>query len=1200
MYKLKSKFSILLAAAMLSACGGSNKEVLNDSVQTTIQEDIVAPKIKDISLPAIGNSIPKLYIESEPGAHVTVLANGKAATLGPAHIISRSGKAEIPLIAIFEEGEYDITVTVEDDSGNQTTYVNEIQFVLDRNIITPVLEFANVTNNKNPKIEVTAEPFSKIDFFVGIELQSTFIVDDQGKAEVNLENLTDGEYVLFARSVDSAGNTAESETRILTIDTVATAPVITSPALSKTNSPDIQIRGEAGSRVDFALNGETLESKTIDSSGIVSFKLTNLADGNHSYQVRVTDLAGNSASSGIQTITVDTAIAAPTLTFTALTNDTTPNVIVSGENSASVVLTVDGQALPAQTLVSGSATFTLPVQADGTHSLQATVTDAAGNTAASGVQTITIDSEIAVPTLSFGALTNTPTPDILVFGEAGASVVLAVDGQALPAQTIVSGSVTFTLPAQADGAHSLQATVTDAAGNTASSAAETIEIDSTIATPTLSFTALTNDTTPEVLVSGEEGASVVLSVNGSALPAQTITAGSASFTLPAQADGSYSLQASITDAAGNSASSTAETITIDSVIAAPTLTFTALTNDTTPTVIVSGEAGASVVLTVDGQALPVQTLISGSATFTLPAQTDGAHSLQATATDAAGNTAASSVQTITIQTDVAPYIVAFSPENNETNVLTDEVVGIEFSESINTATLNSSTFYLQDQSSNNVVSSVVYDTDTNIAMLLLNSNLGIHRTYTATAKSSIADLSGNTIGSDFSWSFSTGEGSFQAPTISNLIPASQFGYFQKDVFHFSNGDKLALVSVSDINGDATFQYKTYDSQTQAWSNFFTIDTFSGADLYFDADQSGDNVIAVYSNSNYATGLVKSTQYSNQTKTFSSAEIIDGVSNMSIMNDAIDVSINDSGKAVVIYASFQDGLARVSFYDANSGWSSPENISISTSFTDSDATFSIDLNNKGEAITAWYAANIDYSNPGLVKLYMSYFDGISWSPTSQLYSVDGGMMIASPDEVVGQIQAHITDSSYATVIYSDRVSDDIHSIFVDNAVVGLPEKVNSIRRWGNEEPENIFRSFLDESGKIEILFADPNVDNAVLYTEKLLNGSFSPEQIVATNYNAEFSNNNIYAAKDLVTGDMTLIIKRIESFTQIENFSYQRRINDAWTSETVFSTNDGSHDYYDLGIKLSIDQSTGHLFLTRSGGNFIGMDYSLDYIETVFK
>ncbi|MDC5629924.1 Ig-like domain-containing protein, partial [Acinetobacter baumannii] len=128
--------------------------------------------------------------------------------------------------------------------------------------------------------------------------------------------------------------------------------------------------------------------------------LPTLADGPHTITVTATDAAGN-VGNDTAVVTVDTT--APVVSFTdASTNDTTPALTGTIDDpTATVVVTVDGVDYPAVNNGDGTWTLadnTLPVLADGPHTVSVTATDVAGNVSTPVTGTVTVDA--TAPTLA--------------------------------------------------------------------------------------------------------------------------------------------------------------------------------------------------------------------------------------------------------------------------------------------------------------------------------------------------------------------------------------------------------------------------------------------------------------------------------------------------------------------------------------------------------------------------------------------------------------------------------------------------------------------------------------------------------------------------------------------------------------------------------------------------------------------------------
>ena len=179
----------------------------------------------------------------------------------------------------------------------------------------------------------------------------------------------------------------------------------------------------------------------------------------------------------------------PTAAITAgLANDTgssstdriTSNPTLTGNGAANAVVhfTVDGSAIAPTTTAdaSGAWSFTPTGLVNGSHTVVASETDAAGNTASTSL-TFTLDttapaitSRLANDTGSSSTDRITSDPTLTGGGAANAVVHFTVDGSAIaPTATAdASGAWSFTPTALGNGSHTVVASETDAAGNTAS------------------------------------------------------------------------------------------------------------------------------------------------------------------------------------------------------------------------------------------------------------------------------------------------------------------------------------------------------------------------------------------------------------------------------------------------------------------------------------------------------------------------------------------------------------------------------------------------------------------------------------------------------------------------------------------------------------------------------------------------------------
>ncbi|MGL5375737.1 MAG: retention module-containing protein, partial [Aeromonas veronii] len=365
------------------------------------------------------------------------------------------------------------------------------------------------------------------------------------------------------------------------------------------------------------------------------------------------------------------------------TNDTTPTLTGTTDAPAGSTVTLlvtdaNGNQQTLTAIVTPSGTFTVDVVtplAEGSYTVTATVTDPAGNT---GTATDNGSVDVTAPTITVDAPDNTTdtTPNITGTTNAapGSTVTLVVTDANGTQQTLTatvqpggSYSVDVTTPL-AEGSYKVDASVTDPAGNT-DTATDNGSVDVTAPVITVDAPDNTNDTTPTITGTTDAPVSstvtlVVTDANGNQ---QTLTATvqpgggySVDVTTPL-AEGSYKVDASVTDPAGNTGSATdngsVDTVApelgidLDPIVVGDDNTVNKAEADDKASVTLSGtvsgdaKVGDTITLTLgDGSKLTTQVVVLGNgqlgfSTSTTADKLVGGSSINAeiTVTDAAGN-----------------------------------------------------------------------------------------------------------------------------------------------------------------------------------------------------------------------------------------------------------------------------------------------------------------------------------------------------------------------------------------------------------------------------------------------------------------------------------------------------------------------------------------------------------------------------------
>ncbi|MFP5220493.1 MAG: Ig-like domain repeat protein [Actinomycetes bacterium] len=485
----------------------------------------------------------------------------------------------------------------------------------------------------------------------------------------------DGTYTLVVRAVDAAGNLSDPATSMFVLDTAdPAAPVVSAPTgPSNDRSWSVSWTGESGTTATCVLRVGSTVVETV--SGCLSghtFTLSG-ADGTYSVDVSLTDAAGNTSTSGSASYLLDTTVPAPPVVSAPAGPSSSRSWAVtwSGESGTTATCVLRHGSTVVETVAGclSGHTFTLS-GADGTYSVDVTLTDVAGNTSAAGTASYLLDTTApAAPVVSAPA---GPSSDrswtVTWTGEAGPTATCALRLGTTTVET-VSGCLsghTFTLSG-ADGTYSVRVTLTDAAGNTSTAGTASYLLDTTApAAPAVTAAAgPSSDRAWSVAWSGESGttASCVLRYGGTVVETVAGCLSGHIFTLSGT-DGTYSVDVTLTDAAGNtSAADTASYVLDTAAPAAPVLTATAgPSNVRSWTVTWTGESGTAATCVLRYGSTVVQTVsgcLSGH-TFALTGA-DGTYSVSVTLTDAAGNLSSAGTASYLLDTTAPSAPVVSAP-----------------------------------------------------------------------------------------------------------------------------------------------------------------------------------------------------------------------------------------------------------------------------------------------------------------------------------------------------------------------------------------------------------------------------------------------------------------------------------------------------------------------------------------------------------
>ncbi len=342
----------------------------------------------------------------------------------------------------FSLGETTVTCTATDNAGNEATSNFKVTVV--DTTAPAIAEHDDITG-----VEATGPGGARVTYNgpTATDLVDTNVNVSCTPASGALFPL--GETTVTCTATDNAGNEATSNFKVTVVDTTA-------PQLNLPENKAVEATGPDGAAVTFARTADDTVDGPVTVNCFVGDTAVDSGDtfalGTTTVDCSATDAAGNTARDSFTVKVVDTT--APTLNLPAnITQEATgPNGnVVSFTATANDV--VDNNVTVNCTPASGS-TFAIT-----TTTVDCSATDAAGN-ATNGSFTVKVQDTLVPTNIQFGS--NINDGDSFYFGNVPASPTCTATDSGSGLQSCV-----VSVYSTAVGTHTLTATATDKAGNTA-------------------------------------------------------------------------------------------------------------------------------------------------------------------------------------------------------------------------------------------------------------------------------------------------------------------------------------------------------------------------------------------------------------------------------------------------------------------------------------------------------------------------------------------------------------------------------------------------------------------------------------------------------------------------------------------------------------------------------------------------------------
>jgi hypothetical protein len=424
----------------------------------------------------------------------------------------------------------------------------------------------------------------------------------------------------------------------------------------------------------------------------------------------------------------------------------------------------------------------------------------------------------------------------------------------------------------------------------------------------------------------------------------------------------------------------------------------------------------------------------------------------------------------------APTVTAVSPLSGAVGVARDSVIKGTLSSALFSPSIVANSLTL----SPSAIGTVALDASTKSVTLTPASNLKILTTYSATLSEDISNLTGDLMGANYNWSFTTEDGDWGT---AELIETDNAGSASSPQIAFdSSGNAIAV------------WYQSDGTRNNIWANRFNGTSWGTAEL-IETDNAGDGDLAqiAFDSSNNAIAVwyqydgTRDNIYANRFNgtSWGTAELIeaDNAGNA----DSPQIAFDSSGNAIAVWEQSDGTRANIWANRFNgTSWGTAELLETDNAGTAYRPQIAFD--SSGNAIAVWYQSDGTRNN-----IWANRFNGTSWG-TAELLETDNAGTAYRP-----QIAFDSSGNAIAVWHQSDGTRNNIWANRFNGTSWGTAELIETDNAGSASSPHSAYRSQIafDSSGNAIAVWYQRDGTRANIYANRFNGTSWGTAELIET-------------------------------------------------------------------------------------------------------